>query len=231
MNTILVIDDEPQIRRFLRIGLTAQHYEVIEAGTARLGLEKAVLESPRLIILDLGLPDQDGQSVLLQLREFYTGPIIILSVRNHESEKVSALDAGANDYVVKPFGIQELLARVRALLRQQGDAEVLPEVFDDGVLHVDVDQRKVMLAGEPLRLSRKEFELLRLLISYRGRIVTQRQLLTEVWGKSHIEDAHYLRILIARLRAKLADDPAAPRYLETEPGVGYRFLGQTDSKQ
>lgn len=230
MNTILVIDDEPQIRRFLRIGLTAQHYEVIEAATARQGLERAVLDSPRLIILDLGLPDQDGQTVLVQLREFYTGPIIILSVRHHESEKVSALDAGANDYVVKPFGIQELLARVRALLRQQGDAEVLPELFDDGVLHVDVAQRKVLLAGEPLRLSRKEFELLRLLISYRGRIVTQRQLLTEVWGKSHVEDSHYLRILIARLRAKLADDPAAPRYLETEPGVGYRFLGQTAAK-
>lgn len=225
MNTILVIDDEPQIRRFLRIGLNAQHYDVIEAETAKQGLEKAVLESPRLIILDLGLPDQDGQKVLEQLREFYTGPIIILSVRHHESEKVRALDAGANDYVVKPFGIQELLARIRSLLRQQGDMDVLPEVFDDGVLHVDIVQRKVLLAGAPLRLSRKEFELLRLLISYRGRIVTQRQLLTEVWGKTHVEDSHYLRIVIARLRAKLADDPAAPRYLETEPGVGYRFLG------
>lgn len=225
MSKILIIDDEPQIRRFLRIGLTAQHYEVIEAATAKDGLAQAVLGSPRLIILDLGLPDQDGQEALRQLREIYTGPIIILSVRHHEAEKVRALDAGANDYVVKPFGIQELLARIRALLRQQADTDVVPEAFDDGRLRVDTVLHKVTLEGRVLRLSKKEFALLSLLISYRGRIVTQRQLLTEVWGKSHVEDAHYLRILIARLRAKLEDDPGAPRYLETEPGVGYRFLG------
>lgn len=225
MNSILLIDDEPQIRRFLRIGLSAQHYEVLEADTARKGLELAVLQSPRLIILDLGLPDMDGQQLLLQLREFYSGPIIILSVRNREAEKVQALDAGANDFVVKPFGIQELLARVRNLLRQQGDVQVVPEVFDDGHLRVDIAQRQVLLQGLPVRLSRKEFDLLRVLMSYRGRIVTQRQLLTEVWGKAHLEDTHYLRILMARLRTRLADDPASPRYLETEPGVGYRFLG------
>lgn len=224
MNTILLIDDEPQIRRFLRIGLTAQHYDVLEAETAQQGLEKAVLNAPKLIILDLGLPDMDGQQVLAQLREFYTGPIIILSVRNREIEKVQALDAGANDFVVKPFGIQELLARVRGLLRQQGDVQVVPEVFDDGHLRVDIAQRQVSLEGIAVRLSRKEFELLRVLISYRGRIVTQRQLLTEVWGKGHLEDTHYLRILMARLRTRLADDPASPRYLETEPGVGYRFI-------
>jgi two-component system KDP operon response regulator KdpE len=224
MNTILLIDDEPQIRRFLRIGLTAQHYDVLEAETAQQGLEKAVLNAPKLIILDLGLPDMDGQQVLAQLREFYTGPIIILSVRNREAEKVQALDAGANDFVVKPFGIQELLARVRGLLRQQGDVQVVPEVFDDGHLRVDIAQRQVSLDGAAVRLSRKEFELLRVLLSYRGRIVTQRQLLTEVWGKGHLEDTHYLRILMARLRTRLADDPASPRYLETEPGVGYRFI-------
>jgi two-component system KDP operon response regulator KdpE len=225
MNRILLIDDEPQIRRFLRIGLSAQHYEVLEADTARQGLELAVLQSPRLIILDLGLPDMDGQQLLLQLREVYAGPIIILSVRNREVEKVQALDAGANDFVVKPFGIQELLARVRNLLRQQGDVQVVPEVFDDGHLRVDIAQRQVLLQRQPVRLSRKEFDLLRVLMSYRGRIVTQRQLLTEVWGKAHLEDTHYLRILMARLRTRLADDPASPRYLETEPGVGYRFLG------
>jgi two-component system KDP operon response regulator KdpE len=225
MNSILLIDDEPQIRRFLRIGLSAQHYEVLEADTARQGLQMAVLQSPRLIILDLGLPDMDGQQLLLQLREVYAGPIIILSVRNREAEKVQALDAGANDFVVKPFGIQELLARVRNLLRLQGDVPVLPEVFDDGHLRVDIAQRQVLLQGQPVRLSRKEFDLLRVLMSYRGRIVTQRQLLTEVWGKAHLEDTHYLRILMARLRTRLADDPASPRYLETEPGVGYRFLG------
>lgn len=224
MNTILLIDDEPQIRRFLRIGLSAQHYDVLEAETARQGLELAVLHAPRLIILDLGLPDMDGQDVLKQLREFYSGPIIILSVRNRETEKVRALDAGANDFVVKPFGIQELLARVRSLLRQQGDVQVVPEVFDDGHLRIDIVQRKVSLDGMPVRLSRKEFDLLQVLLSYRGRIVTQRQLLTEVWGKGHLEDTHYLRILMARLRTRLADDPARPRYLETEPGVGYRFI-------
>jgi two-component system KDP operon response regulator KdpE len=224
MNTILLIDDEPQIRRFLRIGLTAQHYDVLEAETAQQGLEKAVLNAPKLIILDLGLPDMDGQQLLASLREFYSGPIIILSVRNREAEKVQALDAGANDFVVKPFGIQELLARVRSLLRQQGDVQVVPEVFDDGHLRVDIAQRHVSLDGAAVRLSRKEFELLRVLLSYRGRIVTQRQLLTEVWGKGHLEDTHYLRILMARLRTRLADDPASPRYLETEPGVGYRFI-------
>ncbi|MES3007200.1 MAG: winged helix-turn-helix domain-containing protein [Pseudomonadota bacterium] len=226
MSTILIIDDEPQIRRFLRIGLTAQHYEVVEAATAKEGLAQAVLCSPRLIILDLGLPDQDGQETLQRLREFYVGPLIVLSVRDREVEKVKALDSGANDYVVKPFGIQELLARIRALLRQQSDADVIPESFDDGTLRVDMELRKVTFEGKALRLSKKEFALLTLLISYRGRVVTQRQLLTEVWGKSHVEDAHYLRILIARLRAKLEDDPGAPRYLETEPGVGYRFLGE-----
>lgn len=183
------------------------------------------LSLPRLIILDLGLPDMDGQQLLVHLREVYAGPIVILSVRNREAEKVQALDAGANDFVVKPFGIQELLVRVRNLLRQQGDVQVLPEVFDDGHLRVDIAQRQVLLQGQPVRLSRKEFELLRVLMSYRGRIVTQRQLLTEVWGKAHLEDTHYLRILMARLRTRLADDPASPRYLETEPGVGYRFLG------
>jgi two-component system KDP operon response regulator KdpE len=224
VNTILLIDDEPQIRRFLRIGLTAQHYDVLEAETAQQGLEKAVLNAPKLIILDLGLPDMDGQQLLARLREFYSGPIIILSVRNREAEKVQALDAGANDFVVKPFGIQELLARVRGLLRQQGDVQVVPEVFDDGHLRVDIAQRQVSLDGAAVRLSRKEFDLLRVLLSYRGRIVTQRQLLTEVWGKGHLEDTHYLRILMARLRTRLADDPASPRYLETEPGVGYRFI-------
>ena len=224
MNTILLIDDEPQIRRFLRIGLTAQHYDVMEAETAQQGLEKAVLNAPKLIILDLGLPVMDGQQLLARLREFYSGPIIILSVRNREAEKVQALDAGANDFVVKPFGIQELLARVRGLLRQQGDVQVVPEVFDDGHLRVDIAQRQVSLDGAAVRLSRKEFDLLRVLLSYRGRIVTQRQLLTEVWGKGHLEDTHYLRILMARLRTRLADDPASPRYLETEPGVGYRFI-------
>lgn len=226
MSSILVIDDEPQIRRFLRIGLNAQHYDVLEAESGAQGLALAVLHGPRLIVLDLGLPDLDGMEVLKQLRIFYSGPILILSVRNREVEKVAALDSGANDFVVKPFGIQELLARIRVLLRQYGDVQVVPSVFDDGQLLVDVAQRRVLLHGEPVRLSKKEFELLRVLISYRGRIVTQRQLLTELWGKAHVEDTHYLRILMARLRTRLADDPAKPRYLETEPGVGYRFIGE-----
>lgn len=226
MNTILVIDDEPQIRRFLRIGLSAQQYNVVEAETAQKGLEQAVLQSPRLIILDLGLPDKDGQEVIVQLREFYTGQIVVLSVRNSEAQKVAALDAGANDYVVKPFGIQELLARIRALLRQSPEAELIPEIFDDGTLSVDMLAHRVLFDGGVLKLTKKEFSVLCLLISYRGRIVTQRQLLTEVWGQTHVENTHYLRIVIARLRAKLLDNASSPRYIETEPGVGYRFLGE-----
>lgn len=225
MASILIVDDEPQIRRFLRIGLTAQHHDVLEAGTAAEGISSVALGSPDLVILDLGLPDMDGQEALLRIREVFTGPVIILSVRNQERDKVDALDAGANDYVVKPFSIRELMARIRVLLRASGsDADSIAG-FDDGRLRIRFDDYRVSLDGEAVKLSRKEFALLRMLVEARGRIVTQRQILSSLWGPSHLEDTHYLRVFIGRLRSRLKDVSGSPRYIETEPGVGYRFLG------
>lgn len=226
MARILVIDDEPQIRRFLRIGLAAQRYDVMEAGSGAEGLSSAVLGKPDLVVLDLGLPDMDGQEVLQRLRESFDGPVVILSVRHQERDKVQALDAGANDYVVKPFSIQELLARIRVLLRSRSSEADGVTGFDDGHLQVCFDDHRVLLDGEPVRLSRKEFSLLRMLVTARGRIVTQRQILSALWGDSHLDDTHYLRVFIGKLRNKLKDVPGAPRYLETEPGVGYRFIGK-----
>ncbi|MDA1371303.1 MAG: response regulator transcription factor [Proteobacteria bacterium] len=224
MSRILIIDDEPQIRHFLRIGLSAKAYDVIEAANGAEGLQQAALEAPQLVVLDLGLPDMDGIDVLKSLREFYQGPVIILSVRNREQEKVAALDGGANDYVVKPFGINELLARIRVLLRASGQPDSVFAAYDDGALQVDLLQRRVTVDGKPIRLSRKEFDLLKLLIEFQDRVITQQQILDRLWGKSHVQDTHYLRILVGKLRAKLGDDASAPRFIETEPGVGYRFL-------
>jgi len=228
MTHILIIDDEPQIRRFLTISLSSQGYEIIEADCGKKGLEQAALRQPELIVLDLGLPDLDGQEVLRQLRGFYQGPIIVLSVRNSEREKVMALDGGCNDYVEKPFGVNELLARVRAVMRTFAVIEVPPTGYDDGRLKVDLMNRKVFLDGDEVHLSKKEFELLRELTIHPGRILTQHHLLQQIWGPHHLEDTHYLRIFIGRLRSKLGDDPTAPRYIETEAGVGYRFIGDAD---
>lgn len=225
MTRILVIDDEVQIRRFLRIGLSSQGYEVQEAETGRQGLEQIALDTPNLVILDLGLPDLDGIEVLKSAREFYRGPIVILSVRSKEKEKVAALDNGANDYIVKPFGINELLARIRALLRVQDTAENLLSEFQCGDLHLSIARHRVTLGDRPVQLSRKEFDLLRLLVENQDRVVTHRQIISRLWGDSHLEDTHYLRILVKKLRNKLGDDSGNPRYIETEPGVGYRFLG------
>jgi len=224
MNKILIIDDEPQIRRFLQIGLTAQGYVISESAEGRTGLSMAAETNPDLIILDLGLPDLDGQVVLQKLRDFYHQPVIILSVRNSEAEIVKALDTGANDYVVKPFGIQELLARIRGLLKAFGPSVESVMSFQDERVSIDLNERRLQVDGELIKLSRKEFELLKRLINNAGRLITQQQLLREIWGRTHIEDTHYLRIFIARLRTKLGDDPTNPRYIETEPGVGYRFL-------
>lgn len=226
MSTVLIIDDEPQIRRFLRIGLSAQQYEVVEAVDGKSGMEQIALSSPDLIVLDLGLPDVDGQDLLKEMRGFFAGPIIVLSVRDSEKEKVAALDSGANDFVVKPFGMQEFLARIRGLFRtvvQQLPASEMSD-FDDGHLRIEPARRRVYLNDESLRLSRKEYALLLLLLRHRGRIVTQRQILNELWGKGHGDDIHYVRILIAKLRTSLNDKAESPTYIETEPGVGYRFL-------
>lgn len=222
---VLLIEDEAPIRKFLRVALEAHDLEVIEASSGRDGTNRAATEAPDIVIVDLGLPDIDGKEVVKRLREWSDLPILILSVRESEAEKVAALDAGANDYVVKPFGIAELLARVRALLRsaRSKTGEQAAEIHR-GDLRIDLARHEVSLAGEVIRLSRKEFDLLALLARHGGRLVTQRQLLREIWGPAHEEDAQYLRVFIGRLRQKLGDDPASPKYILTEPGVGYRFL-------
>ncbi|MDO1530543.1 response regulator transcription factor [Fulvimonas sp. R45] len=224
---VLVIDDEVQIRRFLDIGLRAEGYAVLLAGTAAEGLALAATQSPDVVVLDIGLPDREGHEVLAELRQWSQVPVLMLSVRDAESEKVRALDNGANDYVTKPFGIQELMARLRALLRNHAAAGApeAPPRWDDGRLAVDLARREVALDGAPLALTRKEYAVLALLLRHAGRVVGQQQLLREIWGPTHVQDTHYLRIVVGKLRQKLGDDPASPRWLKTEPGVGYRFLG------
>lgn len=223
--TLLVIDDEPQIRKFLRISLSSQGYKVLEAATGGEGLTQAALTKPDLVVLDLGLPDMDGQQVLRELREWSAVPVLVLSVRASEIQKVEALDNGANDYVTKPFGIQEFLARVRALLRQAPQATAVEVAPSFGPLTVDLAFRKVTLDGVEVALTRKEYALLAQLASHPGRVITQQQLLKDIWGPTHVDDTHYLRIVVAHVRQKLGDDPTAPRFIVTEPGVGYRLVG------
>ncbi|MBL8256352.1 MAG: response regulator transcription factor [Pseudoxanthomonas mexicana] len=223
---ILVIDDEPQIRRFLDISLRAQGYVVALADSGRAGLAELAAHGADVVVLDIGLPDLDGHGVLRELRQWSQVPVIMLTVRDGETEKVAALDGGANDYVTKPFGVQELMARIRGLLRARiAASDAAMPLFDDGHLHVDLGRREVTLDGEPVALSRKEFALLALLLQHPGRVVTQPQLLRELWGPNHQDDTHYLRILVGKLRQKLQDDATAPRYIATEPGVGLRFIG------
>ena len=222
--TILVIDDEAQIRKFLRISLIAQGYKVLEAGNGREGLAQAALNKPDLLVLDLGLPDMDGQAVLRELREWSQVPVLVLSVRAGESEKVLALDGGANDYVTKPFGIQEFLARIRALLRQAPAGVAQESALELGPLTIDLGFRRVLLEGVEVALTRKEYAVLALLARHPGRVITQQQLLKDIWGPSHVENSHYLRIVVGHLRQKLSDDPTRPRFIVTEAGVGYRLL-------
>ena len=221
---VLVIDDEPQIRRFLDISLRAQGYVVELAHNGAAGIAALAAHGADLVVLDIGLPDMEGVDVLAKLREWSQVPVLMLTVRADEDEKVRALDAGANDYVTKPFGIQELMARIRALLRARVGNDAFP-VYDDGRLRVDLVRREVTLDGAPLVLARKEYALLELLVRHAGRVVTQPQILREVWGPDHEHDTHYLRVLVGKLRQKLGDDAARPRWLQTEPGVGLRFLG------
>ncbi|MGR2740584.1 response regulator [Billgrantia sp. Q4P2] len=223
---ILVIDDEPQIRRFLRISLVSQDFVVSEAATGREGLALVASQAPDLVLLDLGLPDMDGQRVLDELRQMSQVPVIVVSVREQEAEKVRALDSGANDYVTKPFGIQELLARIRALLRQKGSAEAGSSALHlrRVGLEIDLTARSVMLRGSAVHLTPKEYAVLDQLARDAGRVVTQTQLLRHVWGPSHTHDTHYLRIVISKLRQKLGDDPHSPQLLQTEAGIGYRLL-------
>ena len=222
--TILVIDDEPQIRKFLRISLVSQGYTVLEAATGADGLSQAALRQPDLLVLDLGLPDMDGQHVLREFREWSGAPVLVLSVRASEAQKVQALDGGANDYVTKPFGIQEFLTRIRTLLRQAPAGETRESALVLGPLTVDLAFRRVLLDGIEVALTRKEYAVLAQLARHPGRVITQQQLLKDIWGPTHTENSHYLRIVVGHLRQKLADDPTRPRFIVTEAGVGYRLL-------
>lgn len=217
---VLVIDDEPQIRRFLDISLRAQGHEVRTAETGSEGLAQLAVEGSDVVILDLGLPDRDGIEVLRELREWSSVPVIVLTARSDEDEKVAVLDAGANDYVTKPFGIKELMARVRALTRAQASSDPDTLVYDDGTLRIDPGRREVALNGRPVDLTRKEYALLALLARHVGKVVTQPQILLEIWGPTHQQDTHYLRILVGKLRQKLGDNAAQPKWIVTEPGVG-----------
>jgi two-component system KDP operon response regulator KdpE len=221
--TILVIDDEPQIRKFLRLGLEGHGYAVLETASAAAAQRAAVAAQPELIVLDLELPDGDGFEVLAALREWSRVPVIVLSVRSREEEKVRCFDLGADDYVVKPFGMPELLARVRAALRRRVDSESPAPVFRVGALEVDLVRRVVRVNGGEVRLSPKQYRLLQILVSNAGKVVTHRQLLGEIWGAAHRDDVQYLRVFMRKLRSRLEADPARPAYLLTELGVGYRL--------
>jgi two-component system KDP operon response regulator KdpE len=219
---ILVIDDEVQIRRLLRLTLESAGYRVREAENGTLGLNEAAVQRPEAIILDLSLPDLSGLAVLRRLREWSQIPVLILSVRGEEADKIAALDAGADDYLTKPFGGGELLARMRVLLRRaQPDGQV--SVVQFGEVEVDFAERSIRRSGVPIHLTVKEYDLLRLLLLHRGKVVTHRQLLREVWGPGHESDTHYLRVHMNNLRKKIEPAPERPVFLKTESGIGYRF--------
>jgi two-component system KDP operon response regulator KdpE len=228
---VLIIEDESQMRRFLRTTLRAHGYQVVEAATAREGMIQAAGRNPDIVLLDLGLPDADGLTVARMLRRSARTPIIVLSARGREQDKVAALDEGADDYLTKPFGVGELLARIRVALRHAAlpvDAPPRP-VFEAGALRVDLVRRQVFRAGVEVHLTPTEYKLLAALIRQAGRVITHRQLLHEVWGAGFVEQTHYLRVYMAQLRHKLESDPARPRLLTTEPGIGYR-LREVDTR-
>lgn len=220
---ILVIDDEPQIHRFLSPALDAAGYEPKRADSGQEGLRGIALWSPDAVVLDLGLPDMDGKDVLMRAREFYNGPMIILSARDKEAEKIEALDLGANDYVEKPFGVGELLARIRAGLRQMSDAPAHKAPIVCGEVTIDAERRLVTRSGAPVRLTPKEYDVLAHLARHAGKLIGHADLLTAVWGAAHLADTQYLRVVIGQLRHKLEDEPAKPSLILTEPGVGYRL--------
>ncbi len=220
----LLVEDEPQIRRFVRMALDAEGWQVHEAESMRRGLIDAGTRKPDLIILDLGLPDGDGIDFIADVRKWSSVPIIVLSARMSETDKVQALDAGADDYLTKPFGVAELLARVRATLRRQRQPQVdVDGMVQFGDVKVDIKNRQVHKNGQAVHLTPTEYRLLSVLVTNAGRVVTNPQLLREVWGPSNSENGHYLRIYMGHLRQKLEDDPAQPKYLQTETAVGYRL--------
>ena len=223
--TVLIIEDEPQIRRFLRASLSSQGYKLYEATTAKEGLNEAAAHPPDVVLLDLGLPDMDGLDVIIRLREWLSAPIIIISARGQERDKVSALDSGADDYLTKPFGVAELMARMRVAMRhssstQGGESQT---VFEIGDLRVDLAKRLVFLKDKELKLTPIEFKLLTFLVKHAGKVLTHRQISQEVWGPHYAEENHSLRVFIYQLRHKIESNPAQPKHLITEAGVGYRL--------
>jgi two-component system KDP operon response regulator KdpE len=225
--TVLLVEDEPPIRRLLRTALAAHGYRLIESTTGEDGLQQAATRLPDLIILDLGLPDVDGVEVIRRLREWSATPIIVLSARGQERDKIQALEAGADDYVSKPFGVGELVARMRVAWRHAACAHRPEEpLFRVGELTIDLAHRRVSIAGRDVHLTPHEYRLLTTLARHAGKVLTHPQLLKEVWGPPYTEQAHYVRVYMAQLRRKLESDPARPRYLLTEPGVGYRLAAE-----
>jgi two-component system, OmpR family, KDP operon response regulator KdpE len=220
---ILIVDDEPAIRRFLNSALAADGYDVLQVETARATLESISHDKPDLVILDLGLPDRDGQELLREIRASSRVPVIILTVRDDEAGKVQALDNGADDYVTKPFGVEELLARVRAALRHRLQQQGSDPIIRAGDLEIDLARHLVRHRGESLKLSKREFALLRMLAEHAGKVVTHQQLLVQVWGEAHRQDVEYLRVYMRQLRAKIEANPQQPGILLTEPGIGYRL--------
>lgn len=227
---ILIVEDELAIRRFLRSALDAEGYRLAEAETAQQAIRLATQQPPDMVILDLGLPDQDGQAVLQQLREWLSAPIIVLSARHDDQQKVTALDHGADDYLTKPFSTAELLARIRVALRHANRANTSAEAdsatFTQGDLRVDFARRHVFVKNEEIHLTPIEYKLLTTLIRHAGKVLTHRFLLTEVWGPEHVAESHYLRVFMTHLRRKIEANSAQPRHLLTEPGVGYRFAAE-----
>ncbi len=221
---ILLVEDEPHIRRVLQSVLTAEGYRVFEAENGDRGLVEASTRRPDLLIVDLGLPDMDGVEVVRAVRHWSAVPILVLSARTAESDKIAALDAGADDYLSKPFGVGELLARVRALVRRRAQGGEGPPVVRFGEVQVDLVRRTVTRGGERVHLTNIEYRLLAVLVAHAGKVMTHPHLMREVWGPGHAENSHYLRIYVSRLRQKLEPDPAEPTYLITESGVGYRFV-------
>jgi two-component system, OmpR family, KDP operon response regulator KdpE len=225
---ILLIEDEPQMRRFLRAALSSHEYRLVEAATGKEGLAQAAGRNPDIILLDLGLPDTDGLDVTRQLREWTTTPIIVLSARGREQDKVAALDLGADDYLTKPFGVEELLARIRVAVRHTALASgaASEPVVQIDELRVDLAQRQVFRDGTEVHLTPTEYKLLAILIRHAGKLLTHRQLLRDVWGANFISQTHYLRVYVMQLRHKIERDPTRPRLLMSEPGVGYRFKAE-----
>jgi two-component system KDP operon response regulator KdpE len=221
---VLIVDDEPQILRALRTALRPSGYDVITASSGEEALAVATVGDPDVVILDLGLPDMDGTAVVKQLRQWSAVPVIVLSVREAQTDKVAALDAGADDYVTKPFALDELLARMRAARRRAGPREERSPVLSFDSLVVDLERRLVTLSGEPLHLTPTEYGLLEAMVTNPGKLLTHEWLLRRVWGLGYQDESHYLRVYVRQLRQKLADDATSPRFIATEPGVGYRWL-------